>query len=91
MKQASLTYLNVFKTEYLLLGEVKVTIFFNIINKSVYYKCEVNISINSNLTASSFKIYSFVYYITGLPHTQGTQGIQGNSGNFLVEENLREF
>ena len=28
--------------------------------------------------------------ITGLPHTQGTQGIQGNSGNFQVEENLRE-
>ena len=27
---------------------------------------------------------------TGLPHTQGTQGIQGNSGNFQVEENLRE-
>ena len=26
----------------------------------------------------------------GLPHTQGTQGIQGNSGNFQVEENLRE-
>ena len=25
---------------------------------------------------------------TGLPHTQG---IQGNSGNFQVEENLREF
>ena len=25
--------------------------------------------------------------ITGLPHTQG---IQGNSGNFQVEENLRE-
>ena len=28
--------------------------------------------------------------ITGLPHTQGTQGIQGNSRNFQVEENLRE-
>ena len=27
---------------------------------------------------------------TGLPHTQETQGIQGNSGNFQVEENLRE-
>ena len=27
---------------------------------------------------------------TGLPHTQGTQGIQGNSGNFQVEKNLRE-
>ena len=27
---------------------------------------------------------------SGLPHTQGTQGIQGNSGNFQVEENLRE-
>ena len=27
---------------------------------------------------------------TGLPHTQGTQGIQGNSGNFQIEENLRE-
>ena len=27
-------------------------------------------------------------YVTGLPHTQG---IQGNSGNFKVEENLREF
>ena len=27
---------------------------------------------------------------TGLPHTQGTQGIQRNSGNFQVEENLRE-
>ena len=25
---------------------------------------------------------------TGLPHTQG---IQGNSGNLQVEENLREF
>ena len=28
--------------------------------------------------------------IAGLPHTQGTQGIQGNSGDFQVEENLRE-
>ena len=28
--------------------------------------------------------------ITGLPHIQGTQGIQGNSGKFQVEENLRE-
>ena len=28
--------------------------------------------------------------ITGLPHTQGTQEIQGNSGNFKVVENLRE-
>ena len=28
--------------------------------------------------------------LTGLPHTQGTQGIQWNSGNFQVEENLRE-
>ena len=27
---------------------------------------------------------------TGLPHTQGTQGVQGNSRNFQVEENLRE-
>ena len=27
---------------------------------------------------------------TGLPHTQGTQRIQGNSGNFQVVENLRE-
>ena len=27
---------------------------------------------------------------SGLPHTQGTQGIQGNSGNFQVEENLRK-
>ena len=26
-----------------------------------------------------------------MPHTQGTHGIQGNSGNFQVEENLREF
>ena len=26
----------------------------------------------------------------GFPHTQETQGIQGNSGNFQVEENLRE-
>ena len=25
-----------------------------------------------------------------MPHTQGTQGIQGNSGNFQVEENLIE-
>ena len=35
----------------------------------------------------------FYFYLTqksGLPHTQGTQGIQGNSGNFQVEENLRE-
>ena len=31
---------------------------------------------------------SFIF--AGLPHTQGTQGIQGNSGNFQVEENLRE-
>ena len=28
--------------------------------------------------------------LSGLPHTQGTQGIQGNSVNFQVEENLRE-
>ena len=27
---------------------------------------------------------------SGLPHTQGTQGIQGNSGNFQLEKNLRE-
>ena len=27
---------------------------------------------------------------TGLPHTQGTQEIQGNSGNFQVEEKFRE-
>ena len=27
------------------------------------------------------------FLMTGLPHTQG---IQGNSGNFQVEENLRE-
>ena len=26
----------------------------------------------------------------GLPHTQGTQVIQGNSGNFQVKEDLRE-
>ena len=30
------------------------------------------------------------YIITGLQHTQGTQGIQENSGNFQVIENLRE-
>ena len=30
------------------------------------------------------------YTKTGLPHTQGTQRIQGNSENFQVEENLRE-
>ena len=29
----------------------------------------------------------FYKYLSGLPHTQG---IQGNSGNFQVEENLRE-
>ena len=29
----------------------------------------------------------YFVYSTGLPHTQG---IQGNSGNFKVEENLRE-
>ena len=29
-------------------------------------------------------------FLTGLPHTQGTQGILWNSGNFQVEENLRE-
>ena len=37
----------------------------------------------------SFK-YSIICsfcFITGLPHTQG---IQGNSGNFQVEENIRE-
>ena len=28
--------------------------------------------------------------LAGLPHTQGTQGIQGNSGKFQVKENLRE-
>ena len=28
-----------------------------------------------------------IWQFTGLPHTQGTQG---NSGNFQVEENLRE-
>ena len=28
--------------------------------------------------------------LSGLPHTQGTQGIQGNSGNFQFTENLRE-
>ena len=32
---------------------------------------------------------SFISLI-GLPHTQGTQGIQGNSRNFQVENNLRE-
>ena len=31
-----------------------------------------------------------ILYKTGLPHTQGTQGIQGNSENFQIEENLRE-
>ena len=29
-------------------------------------------------------------HIAGLPHTQATQRIQGNSGNFQVIENLRE-
>ena len=29
----------------------------------------------------------YFVYSTGLPHTQG---IQGNSGNFKVEENLRK-
>ena len=29
-------------------------------------------------------------FASGLPHTQETQGIQGNSGNFQVEEKLRE-
>ena len=29
-------------------------------------------------------------FLTWLPHTQGTQGIHGNSGIFQVEENLRE-
>ena len=32
----------------------------------------------------------FKLKLAGLPHTQGTQGIQGNSGIFQVEENLRE-
>ena len=34
-----------------------------------------------------FCLHTYFYIITGLPHTQG---IQGNSGNFQVEENLRE-
>ena len=38
-----------------------------------------------------FLVYTQVYFLfAGLPHTQGTQGIQGNSRNFQVEENLRE-
>ena len=32
----------------------------------------------------------FKLKLVGLPHTQGTQGIQGKSGIFQVEENLRE-
>ena len=44
--------------------------------------------INSKLNLSSFQKIN--YHTSGLPHTQGTQGIQGNSGNFQVEENLRE-
>ena len=36
---------------------------------------------------NKFKIY---FDNNRLPHTQGTQGIQGNSGNFQVEKNLRE-
>ena len=31
-----------------------------------------------------------MFKCSGLPHTQGTQGIQGNSGTFQVKENLRE-
>ena len=37
-----------------------------------------------------FKLIFYFVLSTGLPHTQGTQGIQGISGNFQVEENLRE-
>ena len=33
--------------------------------------------------------YAYLYH-AGLPHTKGTQGIQGNSRNFQVKENLRE-
>ena len=29
-------------------------------------------------------------HFTRLPHTQETQGIQGNPGNFQVEENISE-
>ena len=36
------------------------------------------------------KQFENICFRTGLPHTQGTQGIQGNSGNFQVGENLRE-
>ena len=33
------------------------------------------------------KFHEYRFFITGLPHTEG---VQGNSGNFQVEENLRE-
>ena len=39
---------------------------------------------------STITIVNSQLVVAGLPHTQRTQGIQGNSGNFQVEENLRE-
>ena len=35
-------------------------------------------------------ILKLTLFLAGLPHTQGTHEIQGNSENFQVEENLRE-
>ena len=42
------------------------------------------------LTSNLDILFSIYLQTTGLPQTQRTQGIQGNSGNYQVEENLRE-
>ena len=42
------------------------------------------------LNISVIFTFKLLHCLTGLPHTQGTQGIQGSSGNFQVKDNLRE-
>ena len=49
-----------------------------------------NLTNSMNLTIVFTLYFHGCHVISGLPHTQGTQGIQGNSGNFQVKENLRE-
>ena len=56
----------------------------------VYIKFIKGINLKFRRNIGSYKIiviFFSIYHIKGLPHTQG---IQGNSGNFQVEENLRE-
>ena len=64
---------------------------FNFLENLVLYEWRELERVKLLCSTSNLDILFSIYLQTiGLPQTQRTQGIQENSGNYQVEENLRE-